>query len=271
MSATHNTTTILSRDQIAKLAPSAFAEHPHHSRSERYEFIPTTSVIEKLLRNDYVCVAAGQTKVRRHRADHHEFAKHLLRFQLRKYAEAERVVNGLVPEVVLINSHNGTSAFSIQAGLFRFVCTNGLVIQSADYGAVKIQHSGKVADEVLEASNHIMAEAPKILAVSQHWSAIPVTRRQQLALATRALDARYGENRPPITAVQALEARRNEDEAPNLWNTFNVLQENLHKGGQIGKSASGRKSTSRAIKSVTNSLNFNRRLWEMADAIARRA
>src|SRR5690606_12323968 len=98
------------------------------SRSARYGYVPTIEVVNKLLKHDYVCVHAAQSNVRPNRADHYEFTKHLLRFQLRKYAEAERVVGGLVPEVLLINSHNGTSAFHLQAGLFRFVCTNGLVV-----------------------------------------------------------------------------------------------------------------------------------------------
>ena len=270
MSANTNTTTILSRKQIQERAPSVFAEAPHPSRSARYGYVPTIDVVNKLLKNDYVCVQAGQSNVRPHRADHYEFTKHLLRFQSRKHAEAERVVGGLVPEVLLINSHNGTSAFHLQAGLFRFVCTNGLVVQDADHGTIKIHHSGDIADRVLEASDIIMEEAPKILAVTKEWGKIKVTRRQQLALAGEAVAIRYGGN-SPITPTQALEARRNEDEAPTLWNTFNILQENLEKGGLEGKSANGRKRVSRSIKSVTNTLNFNRSLWELADAVAKRA
>lgn len=261
--------TILTRKAISELAPSVFAEQPHHSRSERYGYVPTISVVNKLLKNDYVCVAASQSKVRAKHIDRKEFTKHMLRFQSRKHAEAERVVGGLIPEVVLINSHDGTSSFQLQAGLFRLVCSNGLVIQDQDHGSIRIQHSGQIADRVLEAADAIMEEAPKILRVSKEWDAIKMNRRQQLGLAKKALELRF--KNPPVTADQIIEPIRNEDEAPTLWRTFNTIQEHLTKGGQTGRSRNGRNVTSRSIASVNNLLNFNRGLWALADNIARKA
>ena len=33
-----------------------------------------------------------------------------------------------VPEVVFLNSHDGTSAYQLRMGIFRVVCTNGLIV-----------------------------------------------------------------------------------------------------------------------------------------------
>lgn len=267
-----NASNILSRQAILAAAPSVFAEAPHKSRSERYGYVPTSAVLTKLLKADYVCVQASQSKVRKGNKDRANFTKHMLRFQSRKHAEAERVVGGLIPEVVLINSHDGSSSFILQAGLFRLVCSNGLVVQSADYGSIRIHHSGDIAGRVLEASDSIMEEAPKILSVSKEWDKIKLNRRQQLGLANKALELRYADiARSPLKAEQVLEARRNEDEAPTLWRTFNTIQEHLSQGGLQGRTANGRNTTIRSIKSVNNVLSFNRGLWELADAIARRA
>ena len=38
----------LSDDQIRSVAPSIFAETPHSSRSERYSYIPTVTVLDEL-------------------------------------------------------------------------------------------------------------------------------------------------------------------------------------------------------------------------------
>ncbi len=38
----------LSDEQIRAVAPSIFAEAPHESRSERYSYIPTTTVLREL-------------------------------------------------------------------------------------------------------------------------------------------------------------------------------------------------------------------------------
>lgn len=268
----NNNTKILSLDAIRKVAPSVFATSPHKSRSERYGFVPTSDVVKRLLKEDYVCVAAGQSNVRKGREDHYDFTKHMLRFRSRKHAEAERIVGGLIPEVVLINSHNGTSSFTLQAGLFRLVCTNGLVVQDADHGTISVHHTHKIAERVVEAADHILEEAPKILAVTKEWDAIKLSRRQQLHLANKAIELRYlSKELSPIDADMALTARRNEDEAPTLWRTFNVLQENLSQGGQEGRTARGRATKTRSIASVKNSLIFNRGLWELADSVARRA
>jgi len=267
---TTNTSIILGRKQIAELAPSVFAEKPHKSRSERYGYVPTSAILTKLFKEDYVCVQASQSKVRKSNKDRENFTKHMLRFRSRKHAEAERVVGGMIPEVVLINSHDGSSSFILQAGLFRLVCSNGLVVQSQDYGSIRINHSGNIADRVLEASDAIMEEAPKILAVTKAWDAIKVNRRQQLALANKALILRFNDN-SPLTADQILVPKRNEDEAPTLWRTFNTIQEHLAQGGLAGRTANGRNTVVRSIKSVNNTLNFNRGLWEMADGIARKS
>ncbi len=260
----------LSRAAIKELAPSVFAEAPHKSRSERYGYVPSSQIVTSLFKEDYVCVAASQSKVRKGNADKANFTKHMLRFRSRKHAEAERVVGGLIPEVVLINSHDGSSSFILQAGLFRLVCANGLVIQSADHGSFRIHHTGDIAQRVIEASDAIMEQAPKIMAVTKEWDAIKVNRRQQLALANKALVLRFNEN-SPLTADQVLVPKRNEDEAPTLWRTFNIIQEHLSQGGLAGRTANGRNTVVRSIKSVNNTLNFNRGLWALADAMARKA
>ncbi|MBV8275090.1 MAG: DUF932 domain-containing protein, partial [Verrucomicrobia bacterium] len=36
--------------------------------------------------------------------------------------------NQVRPEVVLVNSHDKSSAYQLHCGLFRLVCTNGMVI-----------------------------------------------------------------------------------------------------------------------------------------------
>jgi hypothetical protein len=268
----NNPTKILSREAIRKAAPSVFATAAHESRSARYGFVPTIDVVNRLLKEDYVCVSAGQSSVRKGREDQYEFTKHLLRFQHRKYAEAERVVGGLIPEVLLINSHNGTSSFTLQAGLFRLVCTNGLVVQDADHGTISVHHTHKIADKVVEAADYIIEEAPNILRVTKEWDAIKLTDRQRTNLANKAIELRYlSRDLSPIDASTALTARRNEDEAPTLWRTFNVLQENLSQGGQDGKTARGRNTRTRSIASVKNNLIFNRGLWQLADAVASRA
>lgn len=140
----------LSNDEIRALAPSAFAATAHESRSARYAYIPTSDVIDGLRENGFQPVFAKQGASRvPGKAD---FTKHLLRFRYQGAVTELREVGQTFPEIVLVNSHDGTSAYNIMAGMFRLVCLNGLVIADRTDGAFKVHHKGDVVHQVIEGS-----------------------------------------------------------------------------------------------------------------------
>lgn len=262
---------ILTESDLRAAAPSIFAESAHHSRSERYIHVPTIDVLERLRKADYVPVQAFQSHVRASNADRAPFTRHLIRLRQRRDFDAKRQVNDVVPEVLLINSHDGTSSFQLDAGLFRLVCSNGLVVKSQDFGSIRVHHTGKELIEGVKAAADSIAERlPQIVRATQQWDKIKMAPAARTRLANKALALRYV-NGAPITAQQALEPRRNEDEGNSLWRTYNVLEENLRGGGIDGKTANGRNTKTRSIKSVNNILQFERGLWEMAEAVALRS
>lgn len=261
---------ILNESDLRAAAPSIFAKTAHHSRSERYAHVPTIDVLERLRKADYVPVQAFQSHVRAANADREPFTRHLIRLRQRRDLDGKRQVNDVLPEVLLINSHDGTSSFQLDAGLFRLVCSNGLIVKSQDFGSIRVHHSGKeLLDSVKTAADSIAERLPQIIRATQHWDKIKLAPAVRTRLANKALALRYP-NGTPITSQQALEVRRPEDEGNTLWRTFNVLEENLARGGIDGKTATGRNTKTRSIKSVNNTLNFERGLWELAEGIALR-
>ena len=52
-------------------------------------------------------------------------------------------VGDSIPEMVLINSNNGSRAFRFEAGIFRLVCENGMIIKEADFGSIRQVHMGE--------------------------------------------------------------------------------------------------------------------------------
>ncbi len=54
----------LSDDQIRAVAPSIFADTPHESRSERYSYIPTATVLTELRKEGFQPFMVCQTHVR---------------------------------------------------------------------------------------------------------------------------------------------------------------------------------------------------------------
>ena len=99
-------------------------------------------------------------------------------------------------------------------------------------------------------------------------------RPEQEAFATAALALRYGEPTEgqapaPITADRLIEPRRIADRDNSLWTTFQRVQENTLSGGQLGRSATGKRVHTRPVASIDRSVSLNRALWVLAEEMRR--
>jgi hypothetical protein len=254
----------LTVDQVSRLAPSAFAEAPQTDKvSGRYEFIPTTRVLDVLTKEGWFPVMATQS--RSQTQEGRDFVKHMISFQNASVAK----VGDAVPELILTNSHNGSSAFNIMAGLYRLVCSNGLVVCDANFGAVSIRHVGFEPSQVLEASYKVITEVPRLAESVERMRSVSLDQGERLALASAALQVKYDADKAPLTPEQLLLTRRSEDRDGTLWSTFNSIQENLVKGGlryrSVNERGQVRRNSTREVKSVNENLRINKALWTLAE------
>lgn len=275
MSSFH-TVQVLEHDQLRKIAPSIFATEAYHGMSDRYSFIPTIEVIDNLKRKGWLPVKAMEAKSRNE--EKLGYTKHMVR--LRKN-DAPVMVGDVFPEIVLVNAHDGGAAYQMMAGLFRLICSNGMVTDDGIFQRASIRHTGDVIDEVLYTARHIGKELPKLQSVVQKLKCLELTRDQQGIYAVAALDLKYdrdekGDLLSPIRPEQILVPRRRADAGNDLWSTFNMVQEHLLKGGLRGRSQSEtfRRVRTRAVQSVSEDIRLNRALWtltqEMAKQVKRR-
>src|SRR5438477_1792287 len=95
----------LSLETLHERTPAVFASSPHERTSSKYTFIPTERVLSGLMGAGFVPVDARQTQARRLSPDH---ARHMLRLR-RRFETIE--LKDAIPEVVFLNSHDGTSAY----------------------------------------------------------------------------------------------------------------------------------------------------------------
>ncbi len=137
--------TPLSDDQIRAVVPSIYADAPHGSRSERYSYIPTAAVLTELRKEGFQPFMVTQTCVRNE--DRREHTKHMIRLR-----HANQVNDSIANEIILLNSHDGSSSYQMLAGAFRFVCSNGLVCGDT-VADVRIPHKGDVAGRVNHPGN----------------------------------------------------------------------------------------------------------------------
>lgn len=253
----------LTNDQLRGVAPSIFAERPWHTMSERYAFIPTITVVDKMRAEGFMPVEAMQSRTRI--AGKGEFTKHLIRFRdIRQGDKPAMLTQGTVyPELVLTNSHDGASAYKLDSGLFRLVCTNGMVVGDGVVSHINVRHSGR-PDGVIDATYEIVEQMPKVIESVEKFSTLRLEAGEQRAFATAALALRY-DDAAPITPDQVIRPRRSEDAAPTLWNTFNVAQENLTQGGARYRTETGRRQRVRPVEGITENTRLNKALWTLAE------
>ncbi|EOI8101897.1 DUF932 domain-containing protein, partial [Klebsiella oxytoca] len=138
----------LTRDELAHYVPSVFSEEKHESRSERYTCIPTITLLDNLQREGFQPFFACQTRVRN--PDKREHTKHMVR--LRREGQ---ITGKQVPEIILLNSHDGSSSYQMLPGLFRAVCQNGLICGES-FGEVRVSHKGNVVEKVIEGAYEVL-------------------------------------------------------------------------------------------------------------------
>ncbi|WP_312585150.1 DUF932 domain-containing protein [Atlantibacter sp.] len=249
----------LTHDELIAHVPSVFSEEKHKSRSARYTYIPTITLLESLKREGFEPFFACQTKVRD--LSKREHTRHMLRLR-----RTGQIADKQVPEIILLNSHDGSSAYQMLPGLFRAVCANGLVCGQS-FGEVRVPHKGHVVEKVIEGAYEVLQIFDRVEERRDAMQSLLLPPPVQQAFAKAALNYRFGEDHQPVTESQVLSARRWQDEESDLWTVFNRLQENLSKGGLSGRSAQGKRGRTRAVNGIDGDIKLNRALWVMAEEL----
>lgn len=251
----------LSDDQIRTVAPSIFAVAPHESRSERYRYIPTAIVLTELRKEGFEPFMVCQTRVRQE--DHRDYTKHMIRLR-----HASQINGSEANEIVLLNSHDGTSSYQMLAGMFRFVCQNGLVFGDP-VADVRVPHKGDVTGSVIEGAYEVLNGFEGVQDSRDAMRGITLDEGESAVLARSALALKYDDpDRPaPVTEHDILMPRRIDDRGSDLWSVFNRVQENLVKGGLSGRAVNGRRQRTRPVHGIDQNVRLNRALWLLADGM----
>ena len=249
----------LTREELMQVVPSVFGEDKHASRSEKYTFIPTITLLENLQREGFEPFFACQSRVRD--PGRREHTNHLLR--LRKSGQ---ITGQQVPEIIILNSHGGESSFQLLPGIFRSVCTNSLVCGQS-FGEIRVPHRGDIVGKVIEGAYEVLSVFDRVEEKRDAMQSLRLPPPAQHALAEAALTYRFGEEHQPVTATQILTPRRYEDRQDDLWTIYNRIQESLLKGGMSGRTAQGKRTHTRAINGIDGDVKLNRALWVMAESL----
>ncbi|EMP3059793.1 DUF945 domain-containing protein [Salmonella enterica] len=247
----------LTHEELMQYTPSVFGEDKHTSRSEKYSYIPTITLLDNLRREGFEPFFACQSRVRD--PGRRDYTKHMLRLR-----RAGQITAQQVPEIIILNSHGGESSFWLLPGVFRSVCTNSLVCGQS-FGEIRVPHRGDIAEKVIEGAYDVLNVFDRVEEKRETMQSLQLPPPAQQALAKAALTYRFGEEHQPVTTAQVLTPRRREDYGQDLWTVWNTLQENLLKGGLPGRTVQDKRTHTRAVKGIDGDVKLNRALWVMAE------
>lgn len=249
----------LSLETLRERVPAVFAASAHDRLSPKYTFIPTERVLSGLMGAGFVPVDGRQAVSRKGSLIH---ARHILR--LRRRFETIQLKDA-IPEIVFLNSYDGTSAYQLRMGLFRVVCTNGLIVSRGAFPAYCVSHRGNVVDEVVAAALPISERFETLAGQVQRMEQRFMLMDEQVDFALQALRIRFDDLAQAGLQPSALLApRRREDVGDDLWSVLNRVQENLLRGGLSRRTVSGRLTRTRRIGSIREDVRINGRIWELA-------
>ncbi len=249
----------LSNENLIKLAPAIAATRPMHGASKWYDFVSTMQAIDLLRGAGWKPIQAGQAGTRtKERAG---FQKHMVRFLWPTHGLSDQEALSLV----MYNSHDRGCSFRLIAGVFRFVCANGMLVGNELF-SFKHQHVGFSSEQFVNSALEISGSGQKIGQRVAGMKTIDMTPDEKGVYAMAAHELLYDDiDQAPISPAQLLGHRRIEDKGSDLWSTFNVIQENIMKGGLKGRTPKGRKTTTYPVGSIDRSISLNTELWKITE------
>lgn len=227
--------TALDDTQLRAQDPSIFAPGPMRGLSSKYTFVPTVRLVEGLRAHDWLPVGVEEQRSRSEAR--RGFQKHLIRF---RRADQLATLDEWNLELVVVNSHDAGCAYQLHAGLYRRICSNGLVIADGGLQGLRFRERQLTPAETLSFAEHaLLLRYPQVLEA-------------------------------PIAPETLLTVRRPEDAGDDLWRVTNRVQESVVKGGlsDTRRDRRGRLRSIRALRGIDSKVAVNQALWRLAERLA---
>jgi hypothetical protein len=259
----------LTKQEIKEQAPLVFSNAPTNPEvSGKYLFVNTEAIIDDLAKLNWFPVKAAQRKARKKEGT--IFSKHMVAFQNPDIKITSEDGDDAYPRILLTNSHDGMQAFKFSVGIFRLVCSNGLVVADEQFSDFKIKHKGYSFDELRDVVRQAVEDLPNKVEIMNNMKSRILTQEEKNQLALDAMLLRAGVKTLEYdqeTIQDILEPKRKEDEGDDLWRVFNVVQEKIIKGDFHAALTGAKVRKIRKIKSFEKDIQVNKDLFKLATSL----
>ena len=210
-------------DEIKQIAPSVFTTEKAPHLTDKYIQTPTSRVVEDLMNLGWQVTKAQEVRSRKYKG----FQKHVVVFRNPDIMIKGKDGDDAFPQILLTNSHDGKAAFNLRVGIFRLVCSNGLVISDADFSNVSIRHINYTFESLQAKVAEMITKLPNLVNKINTFKQTQLTEEQMKDFATKAMQLR---TKQQVDVMEVLTAERPQDEGNDLWVVFNRIQEKLTGG-----------------------------------------
>lgn len=167
-----------------------------------------------------------------------------------------------ISNIYISNSCDGKTPLSLNFGMERLVCSNGL-IQRTPHIEHKIYHTQRSIDRMPLIMQSVNDVAKKVIEGYDSLKTRELNPTQLERLVNKAARLRFNDD--VMDATQLLNVYRVEDEGNDLWSVYNRIQENLIKSNMLvdrhGKLLPG-------VNSVQDDIILNQALFGLIEDYA---
>ena len=262
-----------SLEELKEIAPSIFTEKGSDKTSSKYTHIPTDRVIKDLELLGWGVVDAKEVNARQDKG----YQKHLVVFRNPDVSINKKSTNVdgevfediVFPQILVTNSHDGKNSFKFQAGLYRMVCENGLVIADQQFEDYTIRHMGYDFEALQGVIKDMISNLDLTVESMNKMRKIELDENQQFEFAKKLLDIRVEGTDNLYREEQIgdiLVPQRKEDFGDDLWSVFNRVQENIVEGNfkYYNAKTLGSERQARPIKNFKQDMDVNKKLFSAA-------
>ena len=153
--------------------------------------------------------------------------------------------------ITLSNSCNGAKPLQMSLGMFRQVCSNGMVTYDQHAESQNIKHIEINARDLDRFVNSMNSKANKLLTEVNEMKHKGLSIEDMRKLAAEAASLRYS-NIEDINIDDLFAVNRVEDKSDDLWTVFNRIQENL----------------THDITNMKEDIKLNQQLFALAETVA---
>ena len=185
-------------------------------------YIPTLDVVTKLQNEGWQLKGVAE-----HRSKNRKISNNYIQMQHPDFAvQNKQGKNEAFTSITLSNSSNGAQPLQMSLGMYRQVCSNGMVTFDQHAESQNIKHTEINYRDLDRFVSSMNSKANKLITEVNEMKHRGLSIEDIRKLAVEAASLRYTDLED-INIDDLFAVNRVEDESDDLWTVFNRIQENL--------------------------------------------